>query len=45
MTNQAQAMTAVPDNIHAQWFTEIQGRVAAVTAVRDDILRTLGEKK
>jgi hypothetical protein len=45
MTNQAQAMSPVPDSIHAQWFKEIQGRVAAVTAVRDDILRALSEQK
>jgi CRISPR/Cas system CMR subunit Cmr4 (Cas7 group RAMP superfamily) len=45
MTNQAQATIPVPDNIHAQWFRDIQERTAAVAAVRDEILKDLNRKK
>jgi len=43
MTNQAQATIAVPDNVHAQWFQEVQRRITAATVVRDEILKELKE--
>jgi hypothetical protein len=41
MTNLAQATTPVPDNAHAQWYRDIQQRIAAVIVVRDEILKEL----
>lgn len=41
MSNQAQATIKVPDNIHAQWFQDVQQRITAVTMVRDVILKEL----
>ncbi|MBI1822190.1 MAG: hypothetical protein HY036_09395 [Nitrospirae bacterium] len=43
MTNQAQATATipVPDNTHAQWYRDLQQRLTAVVAVRDEILKKL----
>lgn len=41
MTNLAQATTTVPDNVHRQWYADIQRHVAAVTSVRDEILKEI----
>jgi hypothetical protein len=41
MTNLAQATIDAPDNIHAQWYSDMQQRLAAVVTVREDILKEL----
>lgn len=41
MTNHAQAAIAVPDNVHAQWYRDLQQRLASVVIVRDEILKEL----
>lgn len=41
MTNLAQAMIPVPDNIHTQWYRDVQQRLTAVVTVRDEILKEL----
>ncbi len=41
MTNQAQATIPVPDNVHAQWYRDLQQRLTAVVTVRDEMLKEL----
>lgn len=41
LTNHAQAVISVPDNVHAQWYSDLQQRNGAVVAVRDALLNEL----
>ena len=41
MTNLAQATIVVPDNVHAQWYSDVRQRLADVASIRDNILKEL----